>query len=169
MKDRAHRKKRKQRYSSSLGSAVTIEPYKYYISDKHKRLKEVDAEGVKLDGITYGKTNEILTNTLTHKTNLETYVKTCEDALTSTLIEKGYNTPNVDLKSLVEDILKLNIIVPTKEYEGFKLVEGYVVGLGYDVIQEVKEKPDDFDKGYWKLVNSKWVLDNVRYQQIWGG
>ena len=163
------RKKNRRVFNQGLRNVPKIEPHCYYASDKNAHLKKVDASDVKLDGITYHTTKEQLEDFKGRYLELQSIINEANSTLTGILLRYGYNTPNIELNALTEDILKLNIIEPNVEYIGYKLVDGYVVGYGYDLIMIKGEQPDDFDKGYWKLVNGEWTLDNERFNQIWGG
>ena len=164
-----NKERRVRKYSSGLKSAPTIEPNEYYKSDRDKRLHYVQPEEVKIDGVTFGYTKDLLFDKMRELTDAKDEIKGVSQTLTSILIEYGYNTSNIDLNALVQDIYKLNIIHPDKEYVGYKIVDEYVVGYGYDLIQVKGEEPEDFDKGYWTIIDGEWKLDNVKYQQIWGG
>ena len=168
-KRKANRKKRVRNFNQGMRNAPSMETYTYYYSDKNKHLQKVSAYDVKIDGIKYGTTLETLDDKLEVITNFETYVKTCEVALTSLLIEKGYNTPNVDLNALIDDISKLKIIEPNKEYVGFKLEGDYIIDYGYDVIIEKVDIPDDVTKGYYKLIDDVIEFDEQRYNEYWSG
>ncbi|NOQ50464.1 MAG: hypothetical protein GQ557_02205 [Mycoplasmataceae bacterium] len=161
-------KNRAKRYTHSLKSAPTIEPNEYYKSDTHKRLSYVDAVDVKIDGITYGKTIETLDSKIQLVTELQNEIKGCSQALTSFLIEYGYNTPNIELNPLINDLSNLNIIHPNKKYMGFKLDGDYVKSLGYDVLLEVIEDlPDDLYNGYWMFIDGELKLDEEKFKQMW--
>lgn len=160
------RKKRIQRYGKSLDLAPIIEQYSYYVSDKHKRLKQVQPLEVKYQGVALKHTVDENTKLKGALEQVKTYVNDVSSTLTSILIDYGCNTSQIDLKPLVDDILTLNIIHPDKEYIGFDIKDGYIVGLGYDVIIEKIELPDDVFNGYWTY-NDKLVLDEVKFKELW--
>jgi|LGOV01.1.fsa_nt_gb hypothetical protein len=165
-------RKRIKKYSNSLRRAPNIEPHCYYSSDNHKNLKEVSSLDVRHNGVTFGTIVRELETKYTELTEIRNTVQDCEGLMTGLLLAYGYNTPNSELKSLIEDISQLNIIVPNIEYIGYKLVNGYVVGYGYDVICiKSANQPDDFDKGYFKVEVQNgilhWILDEDKYKALW--
>lgn len=164
-------KKRIRKRESQLRTAPKIEPNSYYISDVHRNLKPIDVLSVKHKGLTLKTLLEQKFDLDRHHRELKEYVLQCEVALTGILIANGYQTPNVDLDLLVEDVTKLNIIKPGIEYVGYQFNDsGYVIGYGYDVILEKKEEPDDFNKGYWKVDDKGvWTLDSERMSALWNG
>ena len=162
-------RKRVNKYSSRLRKSPKIEPHSYYKSDVHCNIKPIDALHVKVDGVTYETTIKTLQETIQDKEGVKNTIKGGLHNLTALLNEFGYNTSNIELNALIDDINNLNIIHPQKVYTGYEIKDGYVIGKGYDIICELGEEPDDFDKGYWKFDGIEWVLDSVRYQQIWGG
>jgi len=160
------RVKRVQKYGRSLNLAPIIEPHSYYESDKHKRLKEVLPLEVKYQSVPlkyiYNENIDLKDELL----ELKAYVESTRDSLTSILIDYGCNTSNIELKPLISDLLTLNIIHPNKEYIGFKIVDGYIVDYGYDVIIEKIEIPDGLFNGYFKYEDGI-VLDEVKFNQYW--
>lgn len=161
-------KKRTKKHSNSLRKAPNIEPHSYYLSDKNKRLKEVDSLDVRHNGVTFKTILDELHKKQGELQDLKDYVWNAESLLTALLLAYGYNTPNSELKPLIEDMSQLNIIIPNVEYIGYKLEQGYVVGYGYDVIcVKGENQPDDFDKGYWKFDGKSWSLDEDKYKAMW--
>jgi len=165
----ANGRKRTRKYTAGLKSAPMILENSYYKSDKHKRLKEVEALNVKVDGVKFKNYLDQLDDYRDKYHTLDDYVKACNESLQRLLIDYGYNTPNYELNALVVDIESLNIIHPDRVYTGFTIVDGYIVGLGFDLIVELKEPlPEDVYNGYWYYTD-KLQIDTVKYQQIWGG
>ena len=163
------RKARRKRFNQALKHVTPIEPYAYYYSDKHKRLKEVQPEEVKLNGVTYEKTNELYNVALNDIEQFKINYKGVSSLLTAFLIDNGYNTPNIELNALVDDLKHLLVIKPDVEYTGYKLDGKFIVGRGYDLIRQVDEnEPEDYDGGYWYIDNDEWKIDSERYHQVWG-
>lgn len=157
-----------KKYGSSLRSAPHTTQGDLLIEGKDKRLKKISPLDVKYQGTTYKMTLDLYHDLQTQHSDLKHHVGSVSGTLISILKQKGYNTPNVDIKSLVDDILRLNIIEPTKQYTGFQIKDGYVVGKGYDAIFEMKELPDDIYNGYWKSdKRGNITLDEVKYSQYW--
>jgi len=161
------RVKRVQKYGKSLNLAPIIEPHSYYESDKHKRLKEVLPLEVKYQSVPlkyiYNENIELKDELL----ELKAYVESVRDTLTSTLIDYECNTSNIELKPLINEVFALNIIHPKKEYIGFKIVNGFIVDYGYDVIIEKIELPDEIFNGYFKYVDGAFVIDEDKFKEIW--
>lgn len=168
MGDAKKREQRIRKYSSVLRNTPRIEEHSYYVSDKNKRIKLVSPLDVKYDGITYKERLKQLDDYINKNELLNSNVKACEERLLSILIDYGYNTPNIELNALIEDILKLNLIHPDKKYIGFKIKNEYIVGLGYDVILEDRELPEDIYNGYYQYLDGKIKVDSEKYHLYWG-
>lgn len=158
-------------FNKSITKVPKLEVGEYAILTPKDRLKKIHPLKVSYEGVTYGTLKEYHEKIQQELIDLQSYLKTNEDALISILVDGGYNTPNVDIKSLIEDITHLKIIKPQLDYELFTENEdGYVNG-SVDLKGEILikgDKPEDYDKGYWRIVDGKWVLDQVRYNQYWG-
>ena len=166
MKDKYSRK-----YLSALKNIPTLEYNDLSITTKNGGLKKVHPLDVKYEGSTFGTIRDMYFEEIEQHSELKSIVKQSIFALTSTLIEKGYNTTSTELNTLIEDISKLLIIEPTKQYYNFKVnSDGYVVGKDdiHIVTSSHIEIPDDFNKGYWKIIDGKFVLDEDKYKQLWG-
>lgn len=138
------------------------------IEGKNKRLKKITPLDVKHQGSTFKLILDLFEQEKNKYKELKSYVGHGNSLLIALLKEKGYITPNVELHALIADVELLNIIVPTKEYDGFEIVNGYIVGKGYDAIFVKRELPEDIYKGYYKSDNrGKFELDKELYELMW--
>jgi hypothetical protein len=163
--------KKVRNLSRKYGSALTGIPKTEYkdllYQDKNNKLKKINALDVTHNGSSFGLILGLYEDLKELHKQEKKEVGHSISTLISLLKFKGYNTPNVELNALIEDINHLLIIEPDKEYFGFKLTNGYVSGYGYDVIMVKQDIPEDFDKGYWKIIDYKFVLDEEKYELMW--
>jgi hypothetical protein len=167
--------KYKKDYVRKYGKAIKHAPNTEYkdllIQGKDNRLKKINPLDVIHNGVSFGLMLDLYNDLKGSHSDFKNDVGHSISTLISTLKAKGYNTPNVELNALIEDIGHLLIIEPSKEYYNFKCNEdGYIIGL--DDINIVIEKglitiPDDYDKGYWKIEGLGFVLDEELYRAYW--
>jgi len=166
--------KRSRKYMSTIkkNNKVEIEAYGIYQTDKDKAFLSLDPLKVKYEGISFGLIKSLYEDLQQVKRNDDIYLNNQNKAVSEFLIKRGYNTPNVDLDALIGDLEHLLVIQDEYEYELLKLnVDGYVignVGLKGQVIK-LAPKPDDFYKGYYKYVDSQWIIDEVKKLELYGG
>ena len=163
----------KHKYGKAIKSCPIVEYKDLLIQDKNNRLKKIDPLQVVYNGSSFGLIFDMYGDVSDKYSAYKKATGHSISTLIATLKQKGYNTPNVDLNALIEDISHLVIIEPNKQYDILHLnANGYVVGnsalISNDIVIEHTDKPDDFDKGYYKYVNGKWELDEELYQQMWG-
>lgn len=159
-----------RKFGNALSSVPVVEAKELLIKDNNNKLKKIHPLDVKYEGSTFGLIKDLYKEEIARHTECRNAIEQACGTLISTLIEKGYNTPNVDLKALIDDISKLLIIEPTKGYYNFKLnSDGYVVGKDnvQIIVQDNIQVPDDWNKGYYKIIDGVFVLDEERYKQMW--
>ena len=148
-----NKSKQTRNYTRKYGKALKGAPITDYkdllIQGKDNQLKKINPLDVRYKGTTFGLILDMYEDLNKQHNEYKKAVGHSISALIATLKVKGYNTPNVRLNTLIEDINHLNIIIPNVQYSGFKLEGECIKGLGYDVIFEVKELPDDIYSGYW--------------------
>ena len=163
-------KKRAYKYSKALTSTPITEQGDLLITKSNGKFKKILPEDVKSDGVTYKLTKELYNDLIVEHQALLDTVKGASHYLTAVLIENGYQTSNIELKALISDINKLKIIKPNEQYTHYDInYSGYVIGSSdYGSILLSGDKPVDYDKGYWKITDGKWELDEIKYNQFWG-
>lgn len=158
-----------RRYGSALKGVPTLETKELAVKTKDG-LKKIHPLDVKYEGSSFGLIRDLYAGEIKLVAELRNELDSAKSALTSTLIEKGYNTSNIELNSLIDDISHLLIIEPTKEYWNFTTnADGYIVGKQkIEIVTDGHiDIPDDFDKGYWRIVDGKFELDQEKYSQYW--
>jgi hypothetical protein len=85
------------------------------------------------------------------------------------LVANGVKPKNSKLSSLIEAFDEINIIKPDLNYIHFTLnKDGYIVGTEkFGAVAQVDELPADIFRGYYKVENSKLVLDEKQRQKLW--
>lgn len=161
------------KYARALGSVPITEYKDLLIQDKHKKLKKINPLDVMYEGSSFGLILNLFHDLQKQHNDYKKDIGHSISILISLLKDKGYNSPNVELNALIEDINNLVIIEPNKLYNVYhKNDNDYIVSsspiLSNDTILEVGERPDDFDKGYWRITdNGKWILDKKLYNEYW--
>ena len=160
------------KYGNALKRVPVTEQGDILVEGKDKRLKKVSPLDIKYNGSSFGLILDL------YKDLQETHKQFKNDLghdiakLISLLKEYGYNTPNVDLTSLIDDIEKLFIVKPTVEYYHFTFdKDGYITGMqSYGtLVSKMNDIPDDYNKGYWKIIDGEFVLDSDKFNQLYGG
>ena len=165
------RNKYARKYSRALTSVPTVEQGELLIKDKFGKLKKIHPLDVKIDGSSFGLIKDLYETEKTNHIKLLDSLNESIARLTSVLIDGGYETSNVELNALIDDINHLLIIKPQHSYYNFTIDEqGYVTGMSPIgvVTTSHTDVPSDFDKGYWKIENGNFVLDQEKYNQTWG-
>jgi hypothetical protein len=162
-------KKRVYRFTSQMRGTPKIQPNEYYHTDRNKKLKPISPLDVKSEGVKYSTVIDLFDKEKHITDSLRNTIKGGIFNLTSIFNDYEYETSSVELNDLIQEIPNLNIIHPKKEYTGYALNEqGYVCGRGYDIIREVDDnEPEDFDKGYWNLIDDEWIMDEDKFKQLW--
>ena len=169
--------KNTKNYSKMYAKAIKGVPVLDYkdlcVRTKNGSLKKIDVLDVVYEGSSFGLILDLFNDLQNKYSDYKKATGHSISALISTLKSKGYNTPNVELNALIQDINNLVIIEPDKQYDILHCnADGYVVSssvlISNDIVVESKDKPDDFDKGYYKYINGEWVLDEELYKQMWG-
>ena len=156
-------------FSKAMSRVPKLEVNELAILNHKGNLKKIHPLKVKVDGVAFETVLDMYDRDKKELIKKNLFIKGSETALARVLIEYGYKTPSVDLNALIEDIKHLKLIHPNKVY--YNIVEdedGYVKSK--QKVQHILEDdnfPEDFDKGYWKIVNGEWVLDNERFNQYW--
>jgi hypothetical protein len=107
-----------------------------------------------------------------HK-DLKIYLNNCNNTLTAFLIKKGYNTPNVKQNALIEDLSHLLVIQDEVDYELLKYdatgkyITGSVKLDGLVILAQ--EKPIDYDLGFYEYIDGKFVVDENKKLEYYGG
>lgn len=165
--------KRQDKYNHTLNTVPKIQPKELYIADSNSRLRQINRGEVTKGGISFDSLIQLEINKSEQLSDKQNIIQTTRDSLTAILKEFGYNTPNVELKTLIDDLYKLTIIKPNQEYEILKFDnDGYIIGSEKVnendlVVNSYLSKPIDFDKGYYKYDNGKLVKDEQKYNEIW--
>jgi hypothetical protein len=163
-----------RKFRQALSSVPSTEFKDLLIQDKHGKLKKIKPLDVMYEGSSFG----LILDMYHDLQELHSTYKKDTGHSISTLIAflkaKGYDKQTIDLNALIEDLNHLLIIEADKEYSVYhKDANGYVVSssviLSDDSILSDFEKPDDYNKGYWKIVDGKWVLDEQRMNELLGG
>ena len=160
------------KFARALSSVPKTKHRDLLIQDKNNKLKKINPLDVSYEGSSFGLILDMYHDLQKIHSEYKKDVGHSISTLISTLKDKGYNTPNVDLNALIDDINELVIIEPDKLYTVYHCnANGYVVGssviISNDIILEDDDRPDDYAKGYYKLVNGKWVLDEELYKEMW--
>ena len=167
--------KRSKKYSSSLKRYNTddvVEGKLYYKNNKGG-FSVKEPLDVKVDGIKV-KTYLGLYSDLQQKDkNTQIYLNTQNQALTEFLLSKGLITPNVDLNALIEDLSKLLVIVPNKEYDLLQVNnDGYITSkeqINGEIVERPINYPVDLLSGYYKCENGKLVVDEFKKNELLSG
>ena len=158
-----------KKYGSSLKHSPDTEQGDLLIQGKNNALKKISPLEVKYNGSTYKLILDLYHDLQDDMSLFKLNTNNSLDYLASTLKDNGYNTSNIELNALIEDIYKLDIIRPTKEYTHVTFKDGYVNGVeDYGVLIPKGDIPEDYANGYWTIVDKKWVLDKEKYEQYWG-
>jgi hypothetical protein len=150
---------------------LTIKPNGVYKTDKDNIFGELNPLNVKYEGVTFGLTKELYNDLQIDHRDLKNYLKGCNELLTSFLIKKGYNTPNVKQVALIADLEHLLVIQDEIDNELLTFDSlGYITncfGLKGEVILK-QDKPSDFDKGWYKYIDGEYVVDEQRKDELIG-
>jgi|LGOV01.1.fsa_nt_gb hypothetical protein len=167
--------KRAKRYSTTIKKHNTDDVVKgkiYYINGKGGFSKQ-DEKQVKVDGISFETYLGLYNDLQETKRNDDLYLNTQNKALTAFLISKGYITPNVDLKALIEDLEELLVIIPNHPYDLLQINgEGYITSqteISGHIINRLDEYPTDLLYGYYKLVDGELIVDEDKKLEYYGG
>lgn len=164
---------RKEQYKYKLGKVPKIEPKELYIADSNCNLRHIDRGEVTKGGISFDSLKELEMNKTKDLADIRNLIGQARDSLIGILKEFGYNTPSVELKTLINDLYRLTIIKPTYQYDLLHLDDdGYIVGNELIdnndlVVNLISDKPNDIDKGYYKYENGEVVKDNKKYEEYW--
>ena len=164
-------------FSKKYGRAVKNCPILDYkdvcIRLKDGGLKKISPLDVTYEGSSFGLILDMYRDLQEQHSDYKKSVGHSISTLISLLKDKGYNTSNVDLNALINDINELTIIEPTKVYDIFyRNAEGYIVSkqplLTDCVILEIGDIPDDYANQYWKINDEgKWELDKDKFNSYW--
>ena len=167
------KKNKYHKYSKALTSIPKTEDKDLLIQGKDGKLKKIKPLDVTYEGSSFGLILDMLGDVSEQHSEYKKDVGHSISTLIAFLKGKGYNTPNIDLNALIEDLECLVTINPNKEYSVYhKNADGYVIGrsvvFSNDTILEDNERPDDYDKGYWRISDTgKWVLDEELFKMMW--
>jgi len=169
MKSKELRKKA-QDFSRALTKAPKMLKDELAIQNHRGQLKKIHPLKVKHEGVTYETMLSLHKQLQEGHNELKELISTAELAITAILVEYGYESSNIELKPLIEDVRYLKLIHPHKSYVNYiEDDKGYIVGsVAIHQIMESGDIPDDYDKGYWKIIDGAWNLDEDRYNQFWG-
>lgn len=164
--------KRQERYEQAMKSKTIFEPLSYYFSDLNKNIKKIDAGDVQYEGVkakTYLQQNIYLQKEKEIDKKEFDYIRSY---LISFLLDKNYDTPNIEIKELLDDLHKLFIVLPTEKYHNILLdANGFVVGVNYltgVLTKELETIPEDVDKGYYKFIDGEFIKDEDREKELEG-
>ena len=163
----------KKKYNSMLHKVPKIEPKELYIADTNCNLRHIDRGEVSKGGISFDGLKKLEVAKSQEIIELKQAREQARIALTAILKDYGYNTPNVELKALIDDILKLTIIKPTYQYHLLSFNEdGYINGIDKIdnndlVINLLSNIPSDLTKGYYKYENGQIIKDERKYNEEW--
>ena len=167
----AKQSKRARKYSTSIrkNNKCLIEPNSIYKTDKDKCFSSLNPYKVKIDGISVETFISSLDVERDTHNLLKEYLKVSNQSLTAFLIKRGYNTPNVDLNALIEDLSHLLVIQDEKEYQLLRVNDGgYVIDvleIDGEVISK-QDKPLDLSNECYKFINGKYVLDEDKLNEL---
>ena len=161
-----------KKYGRALKNAPILDYKELCIKTKDGGLKKIEPLDVTYEGSSFGLILNLYNDLKKQYNSYKKDIGHSISTLISLLNEKGYNTSNVELNALINDINELTIIEPTKVYDIFyRNADGYIVSkqplLTDCVILESGDIPEDYANQYWKLINGKWVLDEEKYNSYW--
>ena len=164
--------KRQERYEQAMKSKTIFEPLSYYFSDLNRNIKKIDAGNVQYEGVkakTYLQQNIYLQKEKEKDKKEFDFIRSY---LISFLLDKGYDTVNIEMKELLDDLHKLLIITKDEEYQYIEFDnDGFVVSVK-DINGEITEKiydlPEDLSNGYYKFVDGEFVKDEDREKELEG-
>ena len=156
-------------------STYKIKKGRYYISPKDGKVEEVLPQDIKLDGISYKLHKELYKELDNKYMNLQDRLETSIFAIREYLSKKGIDTPNNDLKSLINDLYSVKTIIDGVEYLNFSLDDkGYINGVDVFNTKDnvlindgIVDIPYDFDKGYYYIDNGVIVKDKEKEKEYW--
>lgn len=156
-----------KKYAKAL-KGVPILDYKELCVKTKNGLKKIDPLDVTFEGSSFRLILDLYGDEKNRHKDLKHSVGQASSTLISLLKDYGCDTSSIEINALIGDLNNVLMIHPNKDYIGYQLNDaGYVIGYGYDVLMVKGEQPEDFDKGYWKLVNREFILDEVLYEQMW--
>lgn len=86
------------------------------------------------------------------------------------LVDSGVQPDEKKLGTLLDDLNKIRVLVPTKKYFGVYLDDmGYIKNISIiDELFEAQELPEDIFKGYYRIdEHGKLIRDDVKRAQLW--
>ena len=95
-------------------------------------------------------------------------LKRHKSTLRALLIERGYDVSGATFEALIEDIARTHMFLINKENYVVSVENGYIKDVTkVDVNLHVAGNiPSDIHLGYYKLVDGKIVLDEIRREEL---
>jgi len=143
----------------------------------NKRQIKKDAELFRFVGPDNKMVNVNILNEVYKGSSISDYLKELKEAnslikaskslLRDILLLNGYELQDNELKSLISQIKKMQIINPDKKYLDIIADGNYAIGgkLIEGIIIEDNEIPANFDNGCYEIVNHKLVLDEAKLKR----
>ena len=161
-----------KKYSSALRTIPTVDYKDLLIKDKSGKLKKINPLEVKYNGSSFGLILDLYNSELEKCLKLQEDINNASQALIDTLGALGYNTPNVELNALIQDIRHLHVLIPNHSYVNYVLDDnGYIVDVENvgKVLEEGTQVPSDIKNGYYYLDSDNLIVkDEQKYNEYWG-
>lgn len=164
--------KRKRLYGGMLKDKGKVMDKKgLYKRDKDGRVKPLDELEVRDDkGVSFRITKELYEKTHKDLLAYREKIDIALDKLNVFLDSNGYKLESIEIDNAIDELENVLTISPYKQYDLFLFNDrGYIKNaLVIDgKIAEHVSLPVDIDKGYYKFVDGKIVLDKEEQARVW--